>query len=162
MSKRREGEFKMEETAKAADMFISEAIPLSVVKRDFSKYNRLAQLGLEILVVNKHAKTATTSLVDSDVLSVLMDGLRFSIIETDGEELGGMTIAVDELPVYGEGDTREEAVADLLEAVVDYCNVYTDNIEMYRQVEGPRQRALMLKLLRCKDNKERLRQTLKV
>lgn len=82
------------------------------------------------------------------------DNVNFSIIETWDEELCKLTIMVEELPVYGEGDTREDALDDLLASVVEYCSIYSENIEFYQQIESDEQKTVMAALLICKDKDE--------
>lgn len=89
------------------------------------------------------------------------DKVNFSIIETWDEELGALTIEVEELPVYGEGDTREDALNDLLASVVEYCSIYTENIEFYQQGENYGHKTVMAALLRCNDKNE-IRKLLKI
>jgi predicted RNase H-like HicB family nuclease len=39
-------------------------------------------------------------------------------------ELGGFTARVPDLPAYGEGETEEEAIADLKEAIRAYIEAF--------------------------------------
>lgn len=39
-------------------------------------------------------------------------------------ELGGFTARVPDIPAYGEGETEEEAIADLREALKGYVEVF--------------------------------------
>lgn len=48
----------------------------------------------------------------------VLEMVKITIQEIPGEEQGGLTIDVDELPVLGEGKNREEAIKGLLDAVV--------------------------------------------
>jgi predicted RNase H-like HicB family nuclease len=40
------------------------------------------------------------------------------------EELGGFTARIPDIPAYGEGETEEEAIADLREALRGYVEVF--------------------------------------
>ena len=39
-------------------------------------------------------------------------------------ELGGFTARVPDIPAYGEGETEEEAIADLKEAILGYIDAF--------------------------------------
>lgn len=39
-------------------------------------------------------------------------------------EQGGFTACIPDIPAYGEGDTEEEAIADLKEAVLAYVEAF--------------------------------------
>lgn len=39
-------------------------------------------------------------------------------------ELGGYTARVPDIPAYGEGETEEEAIADLKEALIGYVEAF--------------------------------------
>jgi predicted RNase H-like HicB family nuclease len=43
---------------------------------------------------------------------------------TPDPELGGFTARVPDIPAYGEGETEEEAVADLKEALCGYIEAF--------------------------------------
>lgn len=51
-----------------------------------------------------------------------MSGLTFEIIP-DSEQ-GGFTARVPGIPAYGEGDTEEQAIADLREALAAYVEAF--------------------------------------
>lgn len=78
--------------------------------------------------------------------------LNFSIVETSDEELGIVTIAVDELPGYGEGNTREEAVNNMIDFVIEYCSVCSEDKE-FLQRQDP---LIVTKLLACKGDRAAL------
>lgn len=79
--------------------------------------------------------------------------LNFSIVETSDEELGIVTIEVDELPGYGEGNTREEAVNDMIDFILEYCSVCSEDKE-YLQQQDP---LIVTELLTCKGDRAALR-----
>ena len=39
-------------------------------------------------------------------------------------EIGGFTAIVPDIPAYGEGETEEEAIADLKEALIGYIEAF--------------------------------------
>jgi predicted RNase H-like HicB family nuclease len=47
-------------------------------------------------------------------------------------EMGGFTARLPDLPVYGEGETEEEAIADLREAVQGYIETFGLNDALAR------------------------------
>jgi predicted RNase H-like HicB family nuclease len=51
-----------------------------------------------------------------------MQGLTVEIIPVS--ELGGFTARVPDIPAYGEGNTEDEAVADLKEALAAYVEAF--------------------------------------
>jgi len=83
--------------------------------------------------------------------------MRFSINVTFDNEIGGVTVAIDELPLYGEGKTPDEALSDLVDTVVEFCKVYIEDIDCYKGSFTPLQQALMGKLLRCHGDKRHIR-----
>jgi predicted RNase H-like HicB family nuclease len=52
----------------------------------------------------------------------VMTGLTVEIIP-DSEQ-GGFTARVPDIPAYGEGDTEEQAIADLREALIAYIEAF--------------------------------------
>ncbi|HEV3022208.1 MAG TPA: type II toxin-antitoxin system HicB family antitoxin [Pirellulales bacterium] len=51
-----------------------------------------------------------------------MSGLVVELIPDDEE--GGFTARVPDIPAYGEGETEEEAIADLKEALCGYLETF--------------------------------------
>jgi predicted RNase H-like HicB family nuclease len=49
---------------------------------------------------------------------------RFTVEIIPDEEQGGFTARFPDIPAYGEGDTAEEAIADLKEAVHAYVESF--------------------------------------
>jgi predicted RNase H-like HicB family nuclease len=49
---------------------------------------------------------------------------RFTVEMIPDPELGGFTARVPDIPAYGEGDTEDEAIADLREALQAYVEAF--------------------------------------
>lgn len=156
MKKKTQEEIKMEATA------YQNPIPLSEAKKDFSRLYKQAEAGKEIITTIKNSGLGNVSLVNSDILSVVLDGLVIPIEETLDERVGGVTIAIPYLPMYGEGETREQAIENLVDAVIEFREAYTENLELYKRSESAFNQAVMLKLLRCGNDREAIRAALKV
>jgi predicted RNase H-like HicB family nuclease len=61
---------------------------------------------------------------DADTLegADVMKGITIELIPDP--ELGGFTARIPDIPAYGEGETEEEAIADLKEAVRGYIETF--------------------------------------
>lgn len=57
-------------------------------------------------------------------------------------ELGGFTARLPDLPVYGEGETEDEAIADLREAVQGYVETFGLEDTLNRIAESIRVRSV--------------------
>lgn len=79
--------------------------------------------------------------------------INFTIIETLDEKLGVVTIAVDELSGYGEGNTRDEAVNDMLDFIMEYCSICSEDKEFLQRQD----QLIVSKLLACKGDRAVLR-----
>lgn len=102
------------------------------------------------------------SLINSDILTVILDSLVIPVEETSDENIGGITIAIPCWPMYGEGKTREQAVEKLIDAVIEFRKAYLDNLELYKSSESLDNKIIMMKLLRFGDNREAIWAALKV
>lgn len=135
------------------------AIPLNTFKTGISEYIRKAADGQEIIAENKHNPNPV-SLVDTGILSAALGALRFKVTDVFDEKQKVYTVALDGFPPYGEGKTREEAVESLVDTVIDYCGVYVERAEVYRKLDTALDRAFMLKLIRCGEDREAIRREL--
>ena len=60
---------------------------------------------------------------------------KFTTNEIWDDELGGLTIVVNELPlVYGEGATRFDAISNLIDAAIELCDVVKEKPEFCRSM----------------------------
>jgi len=134
-------------------------IPLSEAKKSLSRLYKLAEAGLEIMITNKNSNV---SLVNSEILAAIFDKLDVPLVETPEEDVGGLTITILNLPIYGEGNTREEAVEKLIDAVIEFREAYLENLELYNRSESVDNKIIIMKLLCCGDEREAIRAALKV
>jgi len=64
-----------------------------------------------------------------------MSGLTVEIIPD--QEQGGFTARVPDIPAYAEGDTEEQAIADLREAQVAYVEAFGIDDDAMARVNSP-------------------------
>ena len=145
---------------KGAVTLSSQALPISEAKARFSELSRKAGMGIEVISANKHGSGHLVSLIKTDILTVALDALHFTLVESLDGELGVITLAVQEIPIYGEGHTRDEAGSALIDAALDYVVVYEERIELFSYGDSPKTQGLMLKLLRCRGDREAIKKTL--
>lgn len=130
-------------------------------KRYYSDLNSDALNGLEIVTfkgINKNAKSdGEVSHIKTSYIDYLMGFLKFNPIITSGEEVGGYTIALNEIDMYGEGDTLEEAKENLIDSILEYISIYVDEIDLFTKVESISKQVYMLKLIRCDGDRQKLK-----
>lgn len=68
--------------------------------------------------------------------SAMPKGLSVALIPDP--ELGGFTAHVPNIPAYGEGETEEEAVADLKEALIGYIETFGLQDALSRITQSPK------------------------
>ncbi|HEY5562802.1 MAG TPA: hypothetical protein VIK72_13785 [Clostridiaceae bacterium] len=83
--------------------------------------------------------------------------LKFNPIIESGEELGGYTISLNEIDMYGEGTTIEVAKEDLIDAINEYVTIYIKQIDLFSKVEKIEKQVYMLKLIRCDGNRDQIK-----
>ncbi len=136
------------------------ATPVSETKARFSELARKAALGVEVLSINRHDPAELVSIVRTDVLTAALAEMKFTLTEELDAELGVTTVSVSEIPIYGEGASRESAIQSLIDTALDYKAVYLEKIESFRLADSAAVQALMLKLIRCGDDRASIRQAL--
>ncbi|MGE5527754.1 MAG: hypothetical protein ACM3X6_01245 [Patescibacteria group bacterium] len=141
---------------------LSQALPVSEAKAKFSELVKLAGLGLEVVSANKHGHAPPVSLVKTEILAAALAAMEIPSIETRDDELGVTTIALEDLPVYGEGTTRAVAIESLVDAVLDYTAVYKEKIELFSKIDTPVQQGRMLKLMRCGGDRDAIKRAIGV
>lgn len=130
-------------------------------KKKYSALNTAALNGLEIVTfkgINKNVKKdEEVSHIKTNYVDYLMEFLKFNPIIKSGEELGGYTISLNEIDMYGEGATIEFAKEDLIDSIIEYIDIYVHQIELFSKVESIDKQVYMLKLIRCDGDREKIR-----
>ena len=88
--------------------------------------------------------------------------MEIPINVTEDERLGCMTISIPGLPIYGEGETSDEAIQKLLIDVIEFCAAYVEKIELYKRSESALNQSIMETLLSCGNDKAAIRVVLNV
>jgi predicted RNase H-like HicB family nuclease len=92
------------------------------------------------------------------MISAMLDALKFSIEETVEEGYDHpFTISVNEVPLYGTGTTREAAIENLIDATIEYVEIYQEKMEVFNKVDSPQSKMYMLKLIRCGNDRDAIR-----
>lgn len=140
------------------DMSVPFKYNIRDTKRYYSEVNNIVLKGLEIITyrgINKSAKgNDEVSHIKTEYLDYLLDKVRFNPVIESGEELGGYTVSVNEINIYGEGDTVEDAINDLLDSIIEYIDIYIEQIDLFSKVEDIQKQIYMLKLIRCNKDKK--------
>ena len=130
-------------------------------KRYYSDLNSAVLNGLEVITfkgINKNLKSEEeVSHIKTPYVDFLMGFLKFNPIIEFGEELGGYTISLNEIDMYGEGDIIESAKENLVDSILEYIDIYVEKIDIFNKVESLEKQVYMLKLIRCDGDKERIK-----
>jgi len=117
---------------------IIKAKSISSTKQEFPSIFRQALKGFEIITGNQKSNNEeTVSIISTKLLEDIIDtAYKFNpVIEPDEDGLG-YTVALDEVMIFGDGDTLEEAFYDLVENLIEYAMLYLEKVDFYRQVDN--------------------------
>ena len=129
-------------------------------KKYYSELNNMALKGIEVITFNSNNQGEEVSHIKTTYLDKLLDKLSFSpLIEKDAE-LGVHTVALNEIDLYGEGDSQEAAIKDLINSIIEYLTVYVEKIDMFSRVESEFKQVYVLKLLRCNGDRAKIRKAI--
>jgi hypothetical protein len=78
-----------------------------------------------------------------------MYDVSFRVEEIYDEELKGWTISIPVIDLYGEGNTKEEAISDLVGSIKEYITLYKESDSLAKH-ESPEKQAAISKLIHCK------------
>ena len=126
---------------------------VSDTKKYYCDINAKVLSGMEIVTIKSKTKEKISH-IKKDYLDFLLDRLKFTVNEEFDEELKGWTVWTVEVPMYGEGKTRDEAIDDLINSLVEFSEIYINEIEIFSKTESTEKQVYMLKILRCNGNKE--------
>lgn len=123
-------------------------------KKYFSEINNAAVQGREIITFNAARDEEEVSHLRKQYVDALLANLKFSPVCDFDEEMHVYTVSLPEIDLYGEGATKEKAVADLLNSVSEYLQVYAGKIALFSKLDPVDKQLYMLKLARCNGNRE--------
>lgn len=130
---------------------------ISATKQEFPSIFRRALEGFEIITGNKKSNTdKTVSIISTDLLEETIDAAyKFNPIIDPDTEGHGYTVALDEVMVFGDGDTVNEAVFDLIDNLIEYTSMYFEKIDFYRQIDNRKNHYPYLRrIAKCTDRDE--------
>lgn len=126
-------------------------------KKYYSELNNMALKGMEIITFNANNENEKVSHIKTSYLDQLLAALTFKpSVELDNE-LGVYTVSLNEIDLYGEGNTPEEAAEDLASSIILFLAIYTDKIDLFSKAESETKQLYLLKLLRCNGDKEKIK-----
>lgn len=101
-------------------------------KRFFSRVNRKAQEGVEVITYDGlRPAQSEVSHIKTEVLDKVFSIFQFHPEWTFDKELSTWTVSLRELPVYGEGRTKKEAVQDLVDSLLEYVEIYYKDLHWF-------------------------------
>lgn len=101
-------------------------------------------------------------IMGEEALAALVEGVKFTAEWTEDTELGGWTVYIPEIKVYGEGETREEAAKDAVKAAIEWAELYMEDAPLYFRSGFADQFPYVVKLLLAQTTGEDLRKVLGV
>lgn len=128
-------------------------------KEQYSKIQKQALLGLMPITKNRHTGSPVIHL-SKELFEIAINELSFTVHEEIDDEIGGMTISVDEIPAYGEGDTRLEAIEDLIDAAIEVVDLFIDDPERYSILLSKEEIIYTQKLILCSGDRDKIRRAL--
>jgi len=126
---------------------------VSDTKKYYCDINAKVLSGMEIITSKSRSKEKISH-IKKGYLDFLLDRLEFTVNEEFDKELNGWTVWTVEVPMYGEGRTREEAIESLIDSLIEFSKIYLDEIEIFSKTESMEKQVFMLKILRCNGNKK--------
>jgi len=124
-------------------------------KSQYSSIQKAAIKGLPVFTKNKNEEMSVAH-IHEQLMLILLRGLPIDLSIDYDEELAVYTIAFEKINLYGEGKTKEEAKEDLLTSVLEWIDIYRENIDRYQGLFDDDYKAYMLKLMVLACDRENL------
>ncbi len=139
-------------------------LPIAEAKKNFSAIVREASEGLRCFRIGnaqRHDAPRAVVLGESAV-ETLLECLECHPAWEHDEEQGLWSVAVPELGVFGQGVTKDSAVADLLKAAVDSAAAYLEDPVFFAKVARRQEYPFVLAVFLYADEPLKLRSFLRV
>lgn len=129
-------------------------------KKRYSELNNIALKGIEVITYNANNDNETVSHIKTSYLDKLLDNLSFKPEFEFDQEVDIYTLMLPEIDLYGEGKTKEAAVKDLIDSIIDFLNIYVSKLDLYSRFESEQKQLFLLKLLRYQGNRDLIKKAL--
>ncbi len=118
-------------------MYVFNEKSISQAKQKFPSIVREASKGYEVITSNcKSVQSKKVSIISTELLEEILNAYKFNPVVEKDVDNRGYTIALDELMIHGEGNSKHAALHDLAENLMDYACDYLKRIDFYRQIDN--------------------------
>jgi len=133
------------------------AIPIHEAKNRLTALRRESITGKEFILADaKRKDDKPVSLISTELLDELCETKTFSFEWTDEptKESENYSLYNQETGVYGVGPTKKEAAEDFIDNILDYTEVYWNDLPFYLSPSGGRREHYwyLRRIIRCKGN----------
>lgn len=103
----------------------------------------------------KKSSSKTAAIISTQILKDIMSIYRFNPIINFDEETNQYEVILEEINIYGCGDTKEDAIEMVIDMVIDVTEDYFENSELNARI--PTEKAkypYLLRIMNCSDRTE--------
>lgn len=134
---------------------------VSDTKKYYSKINDYALEGLVVTTFNafKEDKSSEVSHIRRDILEHLaLHFTKYDIVKTYDKEYDAWTVTLESnINIYGEGNTQEEAIENLIDSVIEYATLYKEKSDLFCRLENLDKLVFFIRVLICQGNRDKVR-----
>ena len=146
---------------KKVKALVDERYNISDTKKYYSKINDSVLAGLIVTTFNafKEKKSSEVSHIRKDILEhmALYCG-KYDVVQTYDEKHDAWTVALgNNINLYGEGKTREEAIEDLITSAIEYATLYKEKSDLFCKLENLDKLVFFTRILLCQGNRDKVR-----
>lgn len=134
---------------------------VSETKKHYSKINDSVLSGLVVTTFNafKEEKTSEVSHIRKDILEhMALYCVKYDVVKTYDENYDAWTVALaNNINLYGEGKTQEEAIENLVDTAIEYAALYKEKSDLFCRLENLDKLVFFTRVLVCQGNREKIR-----
>ncbi|MDI6602464.1 MAG: hypothetical protein QME46_11920 [Thermoanaerobacteraceae bacterium] len=137
-------------------LFNRNVIGLRELRRNISELFHFSVYNFkDFLIGNTKKGGKTVTLISTDLLNDLLENYKFNTEIKFDKGTNQYEAIVDVVDASGCGDTKEEAINMLLDNIIDLCDDYFDNIELYLRVPNTKkQYPYYMRIKNCRNRAE--------
>lgn len=121
-------------------------------KKQYVQVHHMALNGLEVITETEQGEVSHINKAYLDYL--FENGIQLQSHIIRDEEIGGFTVICETIELYGEGETIDEAIEDLIDTSFDYFSLFQEDPVLYSKMNTMEKNIAILKLLRCVSDEE--------
>ncbi len=106
----------------------------------------------------KKSRSGSATIISSDILNEILSVYKFEPVVSYDKGTRQYEIMIDKIGIYGTGASKDEAISNTVDMVVDIADDYFKNVGIYARIPGEKEKyPYFLRIKNCRNKDDVIR-----